>query len=167
MPYSRHVGYLCPGITLSRRVITGRHAALRFTRPSPSLSLARTAVSLRLPLARSLCFSLAPASFAPTLVTSLTDVRQCVLQKSSRHIEFDESILGIARLTRCSIAYASTAARVRDCYWLTALYRGFLGHRGDCSNEIIRLFCNVIGGAVGIAFLDFAIANMCFSQILL
>lgn len=32
MPYSRHVGYLCPGITLSRRVITGRHAALRSTR---------------------------------------------------------------------------------------------------------------------------------------
>jgi len=27
MPYSRHVGYLCPGITLFRRVITGRHAA--------------------------------------------------------------------------------------------------------------------------------------------
>lgn len=30
MPYSRHVGYLCPGITLSRRVITGRHAAPAF-----------------------------------------------------------------------------------------------------------------------------------------
>lgn len=37
MPYSRHVGYLCPGITLSRLVITGRHAALRFI-PSPSLT---------------------------------------------------------------------------------------------------------------------------------
>lgn len=38
MPYSRHVGYLCPGITLSRRVITGRHAALRFT-PLPATSI--------------------------------------------------------------------------------------------------------------------------------
>jgi len=37
MPYSRHVGYLCSGITLSRRVITGKHAAPRSTRSLPRL----------------------------------------------------------------------------------------------------------------------------------
>lgn len=45
MPYSRHVGYLCPGITLSRRVITGRHAALRFT-PLPCPNISSLSLSL-------------------------------------------------------------------------------------------------------------------------
>lgn len=77
MPYSRHVGYLCPGITLSRRVITGRHAALRFTPLPKHLSLSLSPLLL---LTSSNILSIS-ASKSPSL-SKLPNSQYCCFARS-------------------------------------------------------------------------------------